>query len=83
MFDRRPRDLTAGQHGAITVEFATRHGRNAADHDIVEMVAADDAPASLTVVTSDRALVDRVRERGARVASSGSFRRRLDGELGS
>jgi predicted RNA-binding protein with PIN domain len=78
VFDRQPRDVSPGTHGAIKVAFASRRGRNAADHEIDEMVANDEAPASFTVVTSDRDLADRVRQRGARVASSGSFRRRLD-----
>jgi predicted RNA-binding protein with PIN domain len=79
VFDRRPRDVPPGAHGPIEVVFASRRGRNAADQEIVELVADDEAPATLTVVTSDRALADRVRQRGARVASAGSFRRRLDG----
>jgi predicted RNA-binding protein with PIN domain len=78
VFDRQPRDVTPGAHGPIEVAFASRQGRNAADHDIVELVAEDEAPATITVVTSDRALGERVRQRGARVASAGSFRRRLD-----
>ena len=81
VFDRQPRDVLSGIHGAITVAFASRRGRNAADHEIAEMVADDESPASLKVVTSDRDLVDRVRQRGARVSSSGSFRRRLDETL--
>src|SRR6059036_3440308 len=48
VFDRRPPDLSPGRHGSITVEFASRRGRNAADHDIVEMVALDTDPQSLT-----------------------------------
>lgn len=79
VFDRQPRDLTPGTRGPIEVMFASRTGRNAADHDIVELVAEADAPETITVVTSDRALVDRVKQRGAQVASAGSFRRRLDG----
>jgi predicted RNA-binding protein with PIN domain len=78
VFDRRPPDLTPGAHGPIEVAFASRSGRNAADHDIVELVAGDGAPATITVVTSDRALAERVKQRGARVTSAGSFRRRLD-----
>jgi predicted RNA-binding protein with PIN domain len=78
VFDRRPRDVEPGRHGAVEVGFASRSGRNAADHEIVEMVKDDETPETLTVVTSDRALVDRVTQEGARVASSGSFRRRLD-----
>jgi predicted RNA-binding protein with PIN domain len=81
VFDRQPRDVSPGMHGEITVAFASRRGRNAADHEIAEMVADDGSPATLHVVTSDRALADRVRDRGARVASSGSFRRRLDETL--
>ena len=78
VFDRQPRDVSAGIHGAITVAFASRRGRNAADHEIAEMVTDDESPATFQVVTSDRDLADRVRQRGARVSSSGSFRRRLD-----
>jgi predicted RNA-binding protein with PIN domain len=78
VFDRRPRDVEPGQHGGVAVAFASRRGRNAADHEIVEMVAADDEPETITVVTSDERLIERVTELGARVSSSGSFRRRLD-----
>ena len=78
VFDRRPRDAAPGAHGPIEVVFASRRGRNAADHEIAEIVAKDEAPGTLTVVTSDRALADRVRQGGARVASARSFRRRLD-----
>lgn len=78
VFDRRPPDLSPGRHGAVRVAFASRRGRNAADHDIVRMVAEDPAPASLTVVTSDARLKEQVQDLGARVRSAGSFRRRLD-----
>jgi predicted RNA-binding protein with PIN domain len=78
VFDRRPQDLRNGRHGVITVAFAHRRGRNAADHEIVDMVGGDDEPRSITVVTSDERLVERVLELGARVTSSGTFRRRLD-----
>ena len=78
VFDRRPPDLEPGMHGQAVVAFASRRGRNAADHEIVAMVADDDDPPSLTVVTSDQQLIERVRGLGARVSSSGSFRRSLD-----
>lgn len=78
VFDRRPPDVSAGRHGSITVAFASRRGRNAADHEIVEMVRHDPRPDSITVVTSDARLAERVRELGAKVVSSGAFRRRLD-----
>ena len=78
VFDRRPRDVSPGRHGSVTVAFPSRRGRNAADHEIVRMVSDDAAPASLVVVTSDKPLAEQVRALGARVTSSGSFRRRLD-----
>jgi predicted RNA-binding protein with PIN domain len=81
VFDRRPRDLRPGTHGAIQVRFASSHGRNAADHEIVRMVADDQDPATLRVVTSDRRLRERVTDFGATVTSTGSFRRRLDAIL--
>ena len=82
VFDRRPPDLSPGAHGAVMVAFATRRGRDAADHDIVQMVAEDPAPGSLIVVTSDARLAERVQALGARVRSAGSFRRRLDEAAG-
>jgi predicted RNA-binding protein with PIN domain len=82
VFDRRPRDVEPGRHGAVEVGFARRRGRNAADHEIVQIVADDEDPASLNVVTSDRELAERVRELGARVTSSMTFRRRLDAAPG-
>jgi predicted RNA-binding protein with PIN domain len=81
VFDRRPQDVSPGSHGAVTVAFASRRGRNAADDEIAEMVGEDEAPHSLTVVTSDRGLIERVRARRADVASATSFRRRLDAAL--
>jgi predicted RNA-binding protein with PIN domain len=78
VFDRRPPDVSAGRHGSITVGFASRRGRNAADHEIVEIVAHDPDPRSITVVTSDARLGERVRDLGAAVMTSGTFRRRLD-----
>jgi predicted RNA-binding protein with PIN domain len=78
VFDRKPRDLEPGRHGDLIVAFAKRHGRNAADHEIVEMVAGISDPTGITVVTSDERLAERVRELGAKVAPAGGFRRRLD-----
>ncbi len=75
VFDGRPFDLSAEP---VKVEFATSRGRDAADHDIAAKVEADPDPSSLRVVTSDRALADRVRAAGAEVVGSGPFRKRLD-----
>jgi predicted RNA-binding protein with PIN domain len=77
VFDGRPRDVPGGP-GQVEVAFATRRGRDAADHDIAERVAAREERAGLRVVTSDSALAARVRELGAEVVSAGAFLRRLD-----
>jgi predicted RNA-binding protein with PIN domain len=81
MFDRRPPDLAPGRHGAVGVAFASRRGRNAADHEIVAMVAADPDPGGYLVVTSDRKLAEQVRDLGARVEPSSRFRRWVDRAL--
>jgi predicted RNA-binding protein with PIN domain len=78
VFDRKPPDLEPGVHGPVTVAFARRRGRNAADHEIIRMVSEDPDPTTITVVTSDDWLAGQVRGMGARVAPSGGFRRRLD-----
>lgn len=78
VFDRQPRDIEPGTRDGIVVAFARWRGRNAADHEIVRMVSEDERPADLTVVTSDARLAERVGELGARVASAGRFRQRLD-----
>jgi predicted RNA-binding protein with PIN domain len=73
VFDGQPRDVRA----KVTVRFAPG-GRNAADDEIARLVAADDAPGDLLVVTSDADLAARVRTAGASVKGAGTFRRRLD-----
>jgi predicted RNA-binding protein with PIN domain len=83
VFDRHPPDVAPGAHGAIQVAFASSHGRNAADDEIVRMLAEGEAPGAFRVVTSDRRLGERVRELGADVTSAGSFRRRMDQVLSS
>ena len=75
VFDGRPFDLSAP---GVEVAFATGRGPNAADHDIAARVQSDPDPQSITVVTSDRELADRVRAAGAHVLGAGPFRRRLD-----
>jgi predicted RNA-binding protein with PIN domain len=78
IFDRQPPDVQPGRHGAAMVAFASRAGRNAADDEIVRVLAADPAPSSVRVVTSDKRLAERARALGAGVRSSAGFRRRLD-----
>jgi uncharacterized protein YaiI (UPF0178 family) len=74
VLDAGPDDLL-GSDGAVTVVRAPRRGRNAADDEIVRLVALD--PDAL-VVTSDAELAARVRALGARVEGAGAFRRRLE-----
>ena len=81
MFDRQPPDVPAGAHGAVQVAFASRRGRNAADHEIVQLLETDPDPGSFRVVTSDRDLIERVRHLGAGTTSASSFRRQLDQAL--
>lgn len=61
-----PPDLPEGGHGGVTVFYAGRSGRDAADDRVVELVEAEPDPGSVTVVTSDRALRERVELLGAR-----------------
>jgi predicted RNA-binding protein with PIN domain len=67
VLDGRPFDIPARR---VDVAFASRRGRDAADDDI----AARAAPGT-TVVTSDRELARRVREKGAEVVGAGEFLR--------
>src|SRR6266511_2684592 len=83
VFDRRPPDVQPGRHGAAVVAFAPRPGRNAADDEIVRVLAEDPAPQFFWVVTSDKRLAERARLLGARVRSSSGFRRRLDATEGT
>lgn len=72
-----PSNLGESDLGELEVAFAGK-GR-AADDEIVRLTGIDSDPGSLTVVTSDRALADRVQAAGAgKVLGAGVFRRRLD-----
>lgn len=74
VFDGEPFDIDAGE--GVEVRFATRRGRDAADDDIVALVAKASEP--LRVVTSDSELAERVREHGAEVMGAGTFRAQLE-----
>jgi predicted RNA-binding protein with PIN domain len=66
VFEGRPVEgLAEGPYHGIRVAWARRHGRNAADDRIVEEVEGWDGP--VDVVTSDRDLGARVRNRGGNV----------------
>lgn len=75
--DGRPvDDVPAGTHGDLELRYAGRSDRDAADDDIVALVAELDDGEPVTVVTSDRGLVDRLPP-GTRVEGARSFRRRV------
>jgi predicted RNA-binding protein with PIN domain len=74
VFDGRPREMEA----EVEVHFAARAGHNAADDEIARMVAVDEEPGAIRVVTSDADLAARVRAAGADVEGAGTFRHRLD-----
>jgi predicted RNA-binding protein with PIN domain len=79
VLDGRPlADLPEGVHNGVLVAYATRGGRDAADDRIAAEVVRDREPASLVVITSDRALADRVRNAGATVKSAGWLLDRID-----
>jgi rRNA-processing protein FCF1 len=62
----------------IEIANAPRAAANSADDEIVRLVRADDASRDLTVVTSDAALSERVRDAGASVYPAASFRNLID-----
>jgi predicted RNA-binding protein with PIN domain len=79
LLDGRPLpDLPERVRGGVTVRDASRRGRDAADDRIVELVTGDDDPAALRVVTSDRALADRVAAAGASTEGARAFLGRLE-----
>lgn len=75
-------DLPEGEHDGVVVRYATRRGRDAADERILELLDAGfpgdaDGPPVVEVITSDRALADGARQRGAVVTGAGTFLARL------
>lgn len=76
VFERPP--SSAITSSVIEIAHAPTAAANSADDEIVRMVAADAAPHDIRVVTSDRALTDRVRSLGASVQRSESFRDLVD-----
>jgi predicted RNA-binding protein with PIN domain len=71
VFDGRPHDAGGGER--VAVRFAQRRGRDAADDDLAAIVAAHPEPDTVTVVTSDARLAQRVRAAGGRVQGAGAF----------
>ncbi len=54
VFDRQPPGVPPGTHGAAVVAFASRRGRDAADHEIVRMLAEARSPRGSVVVRVPR-----------------------------
>lgn len=79
VFDGDPvAGLDDGDHTGVTVRYARRGGRDAADDRIVELLADSDDPAAWTVATSDRALRQRAERLGAAVLGAHALLSRLD-----
>jgi predicted RNA-binding protein with PIN domain len=77
VLDGKPLEgLEEGDHRGVRLLYARRPGRDAADDRIVELVAEE--PGSYLVVTSDRALRDRVSTLGAEVRGASWLWERLE-----
>src|SRR3954451_10441855 len=63
VLDQLQADIAEGENDGVTVRFATRRGRDAADDRIRELLAGLD-PHETVVVTSDWALATDVRAAG-------------------
>ena len=68
------------ESSVIEIAHAPRAAANSADDEIVRLVRAAREPQDLTVVTSDGALVERVRSAGAAVHPAAGFRQLVDPE---
>lgn len=79
VLDGRPlADVPEGTHRGVTVQYALRRGRDAADDRIVDLVETDADADKPRVVTSDRALTGRVTVLGATTEGVRAFLRRLE-----
>lgn len=79
VLDGRPvPGLPEGVHAGVTVRYARRAGRDAADERILELLAACPDPTAWTVVTSDRELRRQGETLGAGVAGARTLLSRLD-----
>jgi predicted RNA-binding protein with PIN domain len=76
VFERPP--SIAITSSVVAVAHAPKAAANSADDEIVRLVQADTRPHDIRVVTSDKALTDRVHSLGASVCSAESFRNLID-----
>jgi predicted RNA-binding protein with PIN domain len=72
----RPMSLRSS---VIEIAYAPRPAANSGDDEILRLVRADDHPSQITVVTSDIALGNRVRQLGAGVYPAGQYRSLIEG----
>ena len=66
------------QSSSIMVVHAPEAAANSADDEIVRLVRADTRPQEIRVVTSDNALIKRVKAAGVSVYPAESFRNLID-----
>jgi predicted RNA-binding protein with PIN domain len=76
VFEKPP--STPIRSATIEVAYAPRAAANSADDEIVRLVSVDAEPHEICVVSSDRALTDRIRSMGASVQPAHSFRNLVD-----
>ena len=76
VFERPP--STPITSSVIDIAHAPKAAANSADDEIVRLVQADAAPHEIRVVTSDKALSDRIRGLGAEVFPAARFRDLVD-----
>ena len=76
VFERPPSNAIRASR--IEVTHAPSAAANSADDEIVRLVQADAQSHEIRVVTSDKALADRVRSLGASVYPADSFRELVD-----
>ncbi|MCV7007059.1 NYN domain-containing protein [Mycobacterium gordonae] len=76
VFERPP--STPIRSSLVEVAYAPRAAANSADDEIVGLVQAYARPGEIRVVTSDRALAERVRSLGASVIRAEGFRDLID-----
>ena len=76
VFERPP--STAITSSVIEIAHAPKAAANSADDEIVRLIQADARPHEIRVVTSDKALTNRVRSLGASVFPAESFRDLVD-----
>jgi predicted RNA-binding protein with PIN domain len=76
VFERPP--SIAITSSVVAVAHAPKAAANSADDEIVRLVQADTRPHDIRVVTSDKALSDRVHSLGTSVCPAESFRNLID-----